>query len=69
MKSVWLRGVVLTGVLTLLASTSSSTQAAFFLGLGDLPGGVSESHAFDISSDGSVVVGISESTSGREAYR
>ncbi len=37
-------------------------------GLGDLEGGLVKSRAIAVNSDGSVVVGISESTSGREAF-
>ncbi len=39
------------------------------VGLGDLSGGDFYSHAFGVSSDGSVVVGQSESASGNEAFR
>ena len=44
-------------------------QEASFQGLGDLPGGGFESHALDVSSDGSVVVGVGYGTSGGEAFR
>jgi len=37
--------------------------------LGDLPGGAFESRAFDISADGSVIVGAGRSASGQEAFR
>jgi probable HAF family extracellular repeat protein len=40
-----------------------------FQGLGDLAGGVFDSRALAISGDGTVVVGSSESSSGREAFR
>ena len=40
-----------------------------FHGLGDLSGSLFMSEAHDVSADGSVVVGISLSTSGREAFR
>jgi probable HAF family extracellular repeat protein len=39
------------------------------VGLGDLPGGEYRSTAERVSADGSVIVGDSESTSGREAFR
>jgi len=42
---------------------------ASFKGLGDLPGGASWSQAYGVSSDGSCVVGQSESESGYEAFR
>ncbi len=44
-------------------------QSASFEGLGDLSGGVYTSDARAVSADGSVVVGISQSTSGDEAFR
>jgi len=40
-----------------------------FRGVGDLPGGAIDSAALDVSADGSVVVGESESTSGTQAFR
>jgi probable HAF family extracellular repeat protein len=45
------------------------TQAGGMVGLGDLPGGAFRSYAYDVSADGSVVVGGSFSTSGFEAFR
>ena len=55
-----------TAALTLV---SSSAQAASFSGLGDLPGGTFRSFANAVSANGSVVVGISNSTNGNEAFR
>jgi probable HAF family extracellular repeat protein len=46
-----------------------SRPAASVAGLGDLPGGAFLSRANGISFDGSVVVGVSESSLGREAFR
>ena len=46
-----------------------AAQGAFFQGLGDLPGGQSNSYPNDISADGSVVVGYSYSEQGPEAFR
>ncbi len=43
--------------------------AATFIGIGDLPGGAEYSEVYSISADGNVVVGTSDSTSGREAFR
>jgi hypothetical protein len=40
-----------------------------FQGLGDLPGGGFSSLAYDVSADGSTVVGNGESASGTEAFR
>jgi len=38
-------------------------------GLGDLPGGSFHSKAFDVSADGSVIVGVGTGENGREAFR
>jgi probable HAF family extracellular repeat protein len=48
-------------VLALIAAlgTSPDVRAAYFLMLGDLPGGSIDSSARDVSDDGSVVVGVS----------
>lgn len=40
-----------------------------FQGVGDLPGGAFESHAYGISGDGKTVVGLSLSLSGAEAFK
>ena len=47
----------------------SQSNRAFFQGLGDLPGGIISSQALDVSNDGLVVVGISNSANGSEAFR
>jgi probable HAF family extracellular repeat protein len=39
------------------------------VGLGDLPGGDAQSYAFDVSPDGSVVVGTGSGPDGYEAFR
>jgi probable HAF family extracellular repeat protein len=39
------------------------------VGLGDLPGGVINSQAYDVSDDGSVIVGFGTAAFGREAFR
>ena len=44
-------------VLTFVWPPSMVLADAFFMGLGDLPGGVFDSMAFDISDDGSVTIG------------
>lgn len=59
---------------TLLAAIAAVTlaalpQGATFCGLGDLPGGKSESWAGGVSADGQVVVGWSASSKGTEAFR
>jgi probable HAF family extracellular repeat protein len=53
----------------LLWTAAARAQAPRFTGVGDLPGGGVGSAALDVSADGSVVVGESESTSGTEAFR
>ncbi len=45
------------------------TAATGMVGLADLPGGFFGSVAFDVSADGSVIVGHSSSASGKEAFR
>jgi probable HAF family extracellular repeat protein len=56
--------------LTVLAFGSvAPAQAARFLGLGSLPGGSFNSHAYDVSANGSVVVGDSYLGSNFEAFR
>jgi probable HAF family extracellular repeat protein len=46
-----------------------SLPAVTFQPLGDLPGGGFDSHAHDLSEDGTTVVGFGTSASGREAFR
>jgi probable HAF family extracellular repeat protein len=65
-----------TAAIGLLLSAASplhaGDQAPFFMGLGDLPGGATGSRAFDISRDGSTVVGYSfseQSGTLTEAFR
>ena len=45
------------------------SNAASFQGLGDLPGGIVESHATGVSGNGAIVVGQSDSANGFEAFR
>jgi probable HAF family extracellular repeat protein len=52
-----------------LGAASPAFAQAMFMGLGDLPGGFFQSEALAVSSDGSVVVGVSRSASGPEAFR
>ena len=48
--------------------TTTNAKAAYFKGLGDLPGGDFNSLAFEISADGSTVVGRATTASGREGF-
>lgn len=62
-----LSAVVLAGVL--LGGPLASADEAFFMGLGDLPGGISQSFANGVSGDGSVGVGYSDNGASYEAFR
>ena len=57
----------------LLATTPAAASEAFFMGLGDLPGGkfnsVVSAYGDAVSDDGSVVVGSSAGVLSREAFR
>jgi len=60
----------LTGLaLTFFLFQAHFAGAASFEGLGDLAGGRYSSAAYDVSADGTTVVGVSESTAGFEAFR
>lgn len=48
---------------------AARSEAPFFMGLGDLLGGTFGSSAAHVSADGSVVVGVSNTASGLEAFR
>lgn len=60
-----LLGVIAGALLTL----PLAVHAGSFTGLGDLPGGYTDSVALAISGDGNVVVGRAESENGAEAFR
>src|SRR5262249_20791473 len=45
-------------VVALLASSARASDPPFVTGIGDLPGGIRRSGAFDVSADGSVVCGF-----------
>jgi len=45
------------------------TEETGMVALGDLPGGTDRSLAYGVSADGSVIVGVGNSTSGNEAFR
>jgi probable HAF family extracellular repeat protein len=74
-------GVSADGNVVVGSSSSSAAAGLFFgeafrwtptggmTGLGDLPGGIFNSVAYDVSSDGTVVVGAGASASGSEAFR
>ncbi len=47
----------------------SQTHAAYFRGLGDTTGGIVEDNAYEISADGTVVVGCGEGLYADEAFR
>jgi len=56
-------------VISMMLLFGSQAQAAYFRGLGDLPGGGFYSQASAVSGDGLVVVGTGSSKSGEEAFR
>ena len=56
-------------VAVLVLSAPGKADPPFFVGVGDLPGGVISSQAFAVSADGLVVVGGSSSANGGEAFR
>jgi probable HAF family extracellular repeat protein len=61
------RSILTVAAVSVVASTAFGGPS--FQGLGDLPGGEFYSSAWDVSADGSVVVGYSYSASGWEAFR
>lgn len=63
------RAFMLGITLLVLQSVTLPGWAASFMGLGDLEGGLYLSQPFGVSSDGKVVVGASESSSGLQAFR
>ena len=65
-----LRGSILAqGAFVLALGVAAEVPAQEFAPLGDLDGGLFNSSALDVSADGTVVVGIGTSASGREAFR
>ncbi len=60
---------VVRAILAVLFCTGSAFADVSFQGLGDLPGGTYGSWAYGVSADGSVVVGVSRSGNGTEAFR
>lgn len=64
------RVLVIVFAVAVVLATSGAVGAATFQGLGYFPGGyMSESRAYDVSADGSTVVGYSISSSGPSAFR
>ena len=55
---------LLSAVCTAICIYSNAAMAVSFTPLGDLPGGYFHSEAYGVSADGSVVVGLSDSTPG-----
>ena len=56
-------------LLSVLVTLSAFGDGPFFIGLGDLPGGDFSSTGWDVSADGTTVVGGGRSENGREAMR
>ncbi len=67
-KTKRLKGLV-AGCLLLLGGLGTSAFGQRFVVLGDIFGGSDASEAFDVSADGTVVVGVSDSINGWEAFR
>ncbi len=65
----WARAAGVVAVLLAAFPAMVCAQTPNFQGLGDLPGGGWNSTAYGMSPDGSVVVGDSLSSSGKEAFR
>ena len=63
------RGLLLGLCAALLVASSAAAEDPVFTPLGDLPGGVFQSSARDVSADGAVVVGASRSAAGLLAFR
>jgi probable HAF family extracellular repeat protein len=65
-----IRKIYLTALyIHVLAASSTMAATATFQGLSDLSGGSFSSCAFDVSNDGSVVVGYGTTASGQQAFR
>lgn len=45
------------------------TEGSGIVGIGDLPGGATSSGSYSVSADGSVIVGVGNSSEGAEAFR
>lgn len=61
-------GLLLMLAVWLLSTTGTLAGEAYILGLGDLPGDRFHSLPGDVSADGTIVVGSSDSANGREAF-
>lgn len=63
-----LSAVLSVGACIAWAPPAGAQAIPSFSGVGDLPGGAADSAASDVSADGTVVVGLSESSAGTEAF-
>jgi len=62
--------VLIATIVALFGVPAGLADGPFFMGLGDLPGGLTESYAYAVSSDGTTVVGVgSSATAWAEAFR
>jgi probable HAF family extracellular repeat protein len=69
MMARYIIGLILFNQVWLIASHQLAVAAhGIFIPLGDLPGGDFFSQAYEVSGDGSVVVGVSQTENGREAF-
>ena len=63
------KAILVGAVVVILLSSVSTSSAGSFQGLGDLPGNDFYSSPSAISADGKVIVGVSHSANGTEAFR
>jgi len=57
-------------IVALFGVPAGLADGPFFMGLGDLPGGLTESYAYAVSADGTTIVGVGSSATGwAEAFR
>ena len=64
------RSVVVVAAVTVVSAGVALADTAYFMGLGDMPGGIRDSTAYGVSADGSTIVGEGSSDAGWcEAFR
>jgi uncharacterized membrane protein len=67
--TLWIASVALALLAPVVGIECVFAQQAYFMGLGDLPGGDFSSQPNDISADGSVIVGSSAAGAGNDTFR
>lgn len=66
-RFTWQKLALLSAILVIQAGTG--VEGGEFVGIGDLPGGIFESHVYGMSADGKVVVGSGSTAGGDEPFR